>query len=138
MSAARPMELVLQFFSVLVLVGLVALFVRFGGRLFARTTIQWTICLKYAVIVAFCLLVLSYLGLVGATAATGFWVGIVLVLAAHAAVGAIYLGPRVIKQAGQNLGPVKAAMVGAGAAVLGLGFLAILLLVLGMLGLIRG
>jgi hypothetical protein len=132
------MDFVLQFVSVLVLIGLVALFVRFGGRLFARTTIQWALCFKYAVIVVLLLWVLSFLGLVGATAATGFWLGLSLVLAAQATVGAVYLGPRVIMESGQRLGRGKGAMLGVGAAFLWLGVLAVLLLALGMLGLVRG
>lgn len=132
------MDLVLQFVSFLVFIGLVALFTRFGGRLFARTTIQWALCFKYAVIVVLLLLVLSFLGLVGVTGAIGFWLGLLPVLAAHAVVGAVYLGPRVIKQSGQSLGPAKGAMVGVGAAFLWLGVSAILLLALAMLGLVRG
>jgi hypothetical protein len=132
------MDFVLQFVSVLVLIGLVALFVRFGGRLFARTTIPWTLCFKYAVIVVLLLWVLSFLGLVGATAATGFWLGLLLVLAAQAAVGAVYLGPRVIKESGQRLGRGKGAMLGVGVAFLWLGVVPMFLLALGMLGLVRG
>jgi hypothetical protein len=90
------------------------------------------------VIVVLLLLVLSFLGLVGATAATGFWLGLLLVLAAQAAVGAVYLGPRVIKESGQSLGRGRGAMLGVGAAFLWICVLAILLLALGMLGLVRG
>ena len=137
-SVVKPMDFVLQFVSSLGLIGLVALFVRVGGRLFARATIQWALCFKYAVIVVVFLLVLSFLGLVGATAATGFWLGLLLVLVPHAAVGAVYLAPRVIKESGQSLGSAKGAMVGVGAAFLWLGVVATVLLALGMLGLVRG
>jgi hypothetical protein len=130
--------LVLQVVSFLVFIGLVTLFTRFGGRLFARATIQWTLCFKYAVIVVLLLLGLSFLGLVGVTGAIGFWLGLLPILAAHAAVGAVYLGPSVIKQSGQDLGPVKGAMVGVGVAILWLSVSAILFLALAMLGLVRG
>src|SRR5688572_28237746 len=95
--------------SSMVVIGLVALAVRFAGRLYARTTIQWALCLKFSVIfVALCVLITPISVFLRAT---GFWPGLLFVLAAHAAVGAVYLGPRVIKQSGQSLGPVTGTTV---------------------------
>lgn len=129
------MDFVPLFVQFLVLIGSAALFVRVGGRLFARTTIQWPYCFKYAAIVALLFLPIPFLlTFVGASASFGG----LLVLAAQTVVGAVYLGPRVIKESGQSLGPIKGAMVGVGAAFLWLGVSAILLLVAGMLGLVRG
>jgi hypothetical protein len=126
------MDFLVQIVSFIVVIGLVALAVRFGGRLFARTTIQWALCFKFSVIFVVLWLLITLVP--EFLRATGFWLGVLIVLASHAAVGAIYLGPRVIKQSGQSLGPVTGAMVGVGAALLWLGVSLPLLFALGFRG----
>jgi hypothetical protein len=129
------MDFVIGLGSVTYLVGVVALFVRFVGRLFARTTIQWALCFKYAgIVVALLLLIAAASQFLGAG---GFWLGVLEILAIHAAVGARYLAPRVIKQSGQRLGSAAGALVGVGAAFLWMGVSVLLLLALAMTGLIR-
>jgi hypothetical protein len=123
-----PKDVVLQVVLCLVLVGLVALFARFGGRIFARATIPWMLCFKFAGMVVVLLLVIPVLSaFLGANGP--WWLGVLLVFATQVAVGAAYLG--------HSLGRVTGAKVGAGAALLGMGVSLILLAVLGALGLVR-
>ena len=130
------MEIVLYLTSFLVQIGIVALFVRLGGRLLARTAIPWTVSLKFAAIGAVIFLLLipvsRFLG------ATGLLFGLALGMAAHAVVGALYLAPRAIKQSGQSLTPITGALVGVGAAFLWFCVMALVLLFSGMFGLVRG
>src|SRR5687767_14338161 len=126
------MDLVGPLIPSLLVIGLVTPAVRFAGRLYARTTIRWDLWLKFAVI--FILLCVLITPVAVFLRATGFWLGLSFILAAHAAVGGMYLAPRVIKQSGQSLGPVTGAAVGACAAVLGLAFSLPILFILGFRG----
>jgi hypothetical protein len=108
-------DYVWQAVPVLIFIGLVAVFSRLAGRLFAHTRMAWAPCLKYAAIVVALLGVLS-LGLAGAAAVTG---------------------PRVIQDSGVGLGRVKGAFVGVAAAFLLMGVAFVVVLALFMLGIAR-
>ena len=126
------MQVVLQFVPLLLFLAILALCVRVSGRLLAATRIPWILCFKYAAIVV--LLLIPVRAFAAPYGHMGTWAGVVLAIGLQAAVGAFYLGSRVKKESGYDLGPITGAKVAAGAALVAVatGFgLAILAGVLG-------
>ncbi|WP_171092335.1 hypothetical protein [Usitatibacter rugosus] len=113
------MEFALQLLPLLFLFGLVAALVRVSGHVLARTKIEWGHCLKYAAIAVLLLLPLRLI--TAQMGSGGVWFGALLAVAVHAAVGAFYLGPRVLTSNGSRLGPITGAKVACGAAFLAIG-----------------
>ena len=122
------MGLVFTIFVALFLVGGMAVFLRISGRALAATRIQWSQCFTYAVIVLFALIPIGAFG--ASLAPSTAWIAASFGLAVQALVGAFYLGSRVKKASGSDLGPITGAKVGAGAAfisvLVGLGLAAVL------------
>ena len=108
------MQVVLQFVPLLVFLAIIALCVHVSGRLLAATRIPWFLCFKYAAIVV--LLLIPVRAFAASFGHAGTWAGVVLAIGLQAAVGAFYLGPRVKKESGYELGPITGAKVAAGAA----------------------
>jgi len=126
------MQVVLQFVPLLLFLAILALCVHVSGRLLAATRIPWFLCFKYAALVV--LLLIPVRVLAAPYGHAGTWAGVVVAIGLHAIVGAFYLGPRVKKESGYDLGPITGAKVATGAALVAVatGFgLAILAGVLG-------
>src|SRR5437879_2529788 len=112
------MSVALQFIPLLVFLSLIALCLRISGRVLAATKIHWSLCFKYAAIVVLVLLPIRAFGASLGSAAV--WVAPPLALGVQTLVGAFYLGSRVKKESGFDLGPITGAKVAAGGAFVSL------------------